>query len=91
MVNVIFHPMSEIPDADESDASFSKTVLIYNDTLKVTEFGYYDFEEGQWSHFGNNTFLLKCWCYIPDPAAAIPQPDWAAIAPKGYKKHYLKA
>jgi hypothetical protein len=80
--------MTEWPVADESDASFSKTVIIYGDKPDVVELGFYDFEQGQWSHFGNNSFLLKCWCYIPDPGAVRQNKDWEGIAPKGYNRIY---
>jgi hypothetical protein len=78
--------MTEWPIADESDGSFSKTVIIYGERAEVVELGYYDFEQGQWSHFGQNTFLLKCWCYIPDPDIVIKDKNWQLFTPKGYIK-----
>lgn len=78
--------MSELPAPDESDASFSKTVIIYGDGLNFVDLGYFDFEEKQWSHFGKNIFLLKCWCYIPDPGE---NKKWESIVPKGYKKYFF--
>ncbi|MNK10875.1 hypothetical protein D3C87_289070 [compost metagenome] len=86
--NIIFYPMSELPAKDESDASFSKTVIIYNNKLNFVDLGYFDFEEGQWSHFGENSFLLKCWCYIPTPLV-IEDEKWEIIAPKGYQKQFF--
>jgi hypothetical protein len=80
----IFYPMSERPSADESDESFSKTVIIYGEGKGVIELGYFDFEQGQWSHFGTTGFLLKCWCYIPEPGISKENKDWQAVAPKGY-------
>lgn len=64
---VLFFPMTEKPVRDESDPSFSQTVIIYGDQKNVVELGYFDFEEDEWLHFGQNLFMLKCWCYIPNP------------------------
>jgi hypothetical protein len=86
MENIKFFPMSEYPLADESDNSFSKTVLVYTEGFKSTELGYYDFETCRWSHFGDDSFLLQCWCYIPSPAADVREKNWKVITPKGYKK-----
>lgn len=85
--SILFYPMSELPVPDESDASFSKTVIIYGDEFNFIDLGYFDFEEGQWSHFGKNTFLLKCWCYIPTPSEIIRNENWEVIAPKGYRRY----
>ena len=86
--DIIFYPMSELPARDESDASFSKTVIVYGDKLNFIDMGYFDFEEGEWSHFGQNIFLLKCWCYIPDPVENNYE-KWESIMPKGYKKFFF--
>ena len=81
--------MTEIPLPDDSDTSFSKTVMIYSNALTHVEFGYFDFEEQQWSHFSKTPFLLKCWCYIPSPKEFIKNKDWPTVALKGYKKNYF--
>jgi hypothetical protein len=86
----LFHPMTELPIADESDTTFSKTVIIYGERQDFVELGYYDFEEGAWSHFGKNTFLLKCWCYLPEPLGAIKNTQWEALPPKGYKANVFE-
>jgi len=85
--NIRFYPMSELPVRDESDAGFSKTVIIYNDKLNFVDLGYFDFEEEKWSHFGENAFLLKCWCYVPKPL--IEDEKWEIVEPKGYKKRFF--
>ena len=84
--NMRFYSMSEFPVRDESDASFSETVIIYNDKLNFVDLGYFDFEEGRWFHFGENAFLLKCWCYIPKPL--VEDEKWEIITPKGYKNRF---
>lgn len=76
--------MINMPQPDEGDPSFSKTVIIYSEDLETIVFGYFDFEQGQWTHFGKNEILLKCWCYVPTPDRIIQ--DWTALQPKGYIK-----
>lgn len=82
----VFYPMSKIPERDDSDKSFSKTVIVFNDKLNLIDFGYFDYEEMQWSHFGKNEFLLRCWCYIPDPKKNDACRKWDTIKPKGFKE-----
>ncbi|MNL87788.1 hypothetical protein D3C87_2171430 [compost metagenome] len=52
--------------------------------------GFFDFEQGEWSHFGENSFLLKCWCYIPVPSEIIRKNEWKVTSPKGYKKYFFR-
>ena len=66
----IFYPMNTWPEVDECDSSFSRTVIIYGEKHDFVELGFYDFEQGQWTHFGDKRFILKCWCYLPDPHGA---------------------
>jgi hypothetical protein len=90
MQDIKFYPMSDKPAPDESDASFSRTVIVYNEKLIAVGLGYYDFEIGQWLHFSHSSFLLKCWCYIPAPDDVIKENKWEVIAPKGYQKPFLQ-
>lgn len=85
MEEIKFYPMSQKPTPDESDDSFSKTVIVYGEKNTVVGLGYYDFETEEWLHFNHNSFLLKCWCYLPAPKFEE-DISWEAIAPKGYKK-----
>lgn len=84
-----FYPMHEKPVPDESDNSFSKTVIIYGENMNDLGLGYFDFEMNEWLHLGENTFLLKCWCYVPDPLRAIKEKHWTVVAPKGYQKSFI--
>lgn len=84
MKDIDFHPMTIFPHADEANATISKTVLIYGDGRDLIELGYYDFAQNSWSHFGKNTFLLKCWCYVPLPEVGEDS-QWTAYTPKGYR------
>lgn len=83
---IVFYPMSEIPVHDESDTSFSKTVIVYDDKLNFSDMGYYDFERGEWSCFGEVWFLLKCWCYIPHVTDCENISRWETIKSKRIKK-----
>lgn len=83
-----FYPMTMLPEQDESDGSFSRTVIIYGEGRDFIELGYYDFEAGTWIHFGQNIFLLKCWCYIPCADKALTN-GWKAFKPKGFKSPYF--
>ncbi|ALM50508.1 hypothetical protein AMR72_17415 [Flavobacterium psychrophilum] len=85
MDEVIFYPMSQRPVPDESDATFSTTVIVYNEKYTAVGLGYFDFEIGEWLHFSHNSFLLKCWCYIPVPKI-IGDSSWDTVMPKGYIK-----
>lgn len=43
MENIKFYPMSQRPEPDESDASFSRTIIVYGAKPNETGLGYYDF------------------------------------------------
>jgi len=83
-----FYPMSKKPKPDDTDADFSKTVLVFGEDRKFVELGYYDFQEKQWAHFGEGSFLLKCWCYIPDPTLILNGARWKAVKHSGYKESF---
>jgi hypothetical protein len=86
MERTTFYPMTERPKEDESDNTFSKTVLIYDDLLRFIGLGYFDFEQGDWSMFTNNKSMLKCWCYVPQPQGLNNLKNWASITFGGYNK-----
>ena len=88
MEDFVFYPMSKKPLPDNEDTSFSKTVIIYSEGLDTFEFGYFDFEQELWTHFGKNEILLKCWCYVPHPKNVIE--EWQTLEPKGYNKPLYK-
>ena len=85
-----FYPMTERPTRDESDTSFSKTVIVYGQKLNEAGLGYFDFEINEWLLLGDTTFLLKSWCYLPSLTSDITNNEWDTIVPRGYKKHYLQ-
>ena len=78
--------MADRPKEDESDTTFSKTVLIYDDLLRFIGLGYFDFEQGDWSLFANNKSMLKCWCYIPQPQGLNDLAGWESVTFRGYNK-----
>lgn len=79
-----FYPMSELPVPDKDDESFSETVLVYGNKRGFVELGYFDFEDESWYHFGSDSFLLKCWCYVPKPGQHL-LTDWSLVKHKDYK------
>jgi hypothetical protein len=85
----LFYNMNDLPLPDESDCSFSKTVIIYGEGFNFVELGYYDFEQGQWLLFCKSLFLLKCWCYIPKPDIHFIDKDFQLKEPKGYKSMFF--
>lgn len=85
---VKFYPMSELPPAEDSDTSFSRTVLVYGRNRSFVELGYYDFEKEQWVHFGEGSFLLKCWCFIPNPGKLLNDKKWEEVKHKDYKSSF---
>ena len=85
----LFFPMSKKPQPDDTDADFSRTVLVFGEERRFVELGYYDFQEKQWAHFGEDSFLLKCWCYLPDPEAVINSAGWKVVKHSGYKESFF--
>jgi len=81
----VFYPMALIPEADEVDASYSKTVLVFGEKRQFVELGFYDFESKQWSHFGEDSFLLKCWCYVPNPENYLKANNPVSVKHAGYR------
>lgn len=81
-----FYPMSELPVPDKDDESFSETVLVYGNKRGFVELGYFDFEDESWYHFGSDSFLLKCWCYVPHPDPKhLNDQEWPLIKHQGYQ------
>lgn len=86
--SIVFYPMTETPEPDFNDSSFSVTVLVFSEQSDYIELGYYDYEDGFWCHFGSYSFLLKCWCYLPKPEGIkmLDNKHWPLIQHQGYKK-----
>ena len=87
MSEIKFYPMSDRPTPEESDTSFSKTVIVYGERVNDVGLGYFDFEMNEWLHFGESTFLLKCWCYVPYPINTK-NTNWELTVPRGYQKSF---
>ncbi len=83
-----FYPMSKRPEHSDDEYLFSKTVMVYDegsDTDKFSELGYFDFENDEWIHFGDNSMKLICWCEIPDPADYIKNNNLKSVTHRGYR------
>jgi len=83
-----FFPMNELPEKSVDDPSFSETVIVYDKTSNDHIFenlGYYDFEGSEWTHFGDESMNLICWCYVPDPKKFISSNDLEIALHRGYR------
>jgi len=57
--------MQELPKQAKNE-HFSVAVLVYDENDPTfCEIGHYNFDTKQWSHFGENSMKLICWCYLP--------------------------
>lgn len=68
-----FHKMQDFPkqatDLKGNLESFSIPVLVFDkDEPNFCEIGHYNFDTKTWSHFGENSMKLICWCYLPNPS-----------------------
>lgn len=82
-----FYPMLELPEKSVDEPNFSKTVIVYDLTGDDTIFsnhGYYNFQDLEWVHFGDDSMHLICWCYIPDPKEFIEKNDLEITLHKGF-------
>jgi hypothetical protein len=86
-----FHSMQKIPkqatDLNGNIEPFSVAVLVYDDTEHpFCEIGHYNFDTGTWSHFGEGSMHLICWCYLPDPTEfRRNNPDLKSVIHEGYR------
>jgi len=51
---------------------FSLPVLLFDkEEPTFCNIGHYNFDTETWSHFGEESMKLICWCYIPNPTDYI--------------------
>ena len=87
--NNIFNRMQEIPkratDLAGNFEDFSVPVLVFDKSEhNFCEIGYYNFDTKEWSHFGENSMRLICWCYLPNPSEFIKNNRLEYVLHKGY-------
>ena len=84
-----FYNMQTLPkrsyDLVGNPEDFSVTVLVFSeDEPTHAELGFYNFDTEAWSHFGDFSMMLICWCYLPDPTEFLKDKDFVAIEHEGY-------
>lgn len=79
-----FFRMHIKPNHEDIDLHFSKTVIIYDEKGEYSDLGYYDFELCQWIIFGDMSFKMSCWRYVPDASEFIKQNELKLEYHKGY-------
>jgi hypothetical protein len=80
-----FYPMQEHPRQKENEM-FSVPVLVYDmDDPEFCEIGHYDFDTGMWSHFGDFSMKLICWCYLPDATEFVKNNKLVHVLHDGYQ------
>lgn len=86
----MFFPMQEIPkkatDLLGRFEDFSVPILVFDKSEpNFCEIGHYNFDTKEWSHFGENSMKLICWCYLPDPSDFIKNNELEYVLHEGYR------
>jgi hypothetical protein len=84
-----FHKMQEFPKRASGsrgiEEDFSIAVLVYDeDQPTFCEIGHYNFDVQKWSHFGDSSMKLICWCEIPDALEFINQNSLESVEHEGF-------
>jgi hypothetical protein len=85
-----FHKMQEFPKRANGsrgiEEDFSIAVLVYDeDQPTFCEIGHYNFDVQKWSHFGDSSMKLICWCEIPDALEFINQNNLQSVEHTGFR------
>lgn len=65
---------------------FSVPVLVFDKSdLNFCEIGHYNFDTKEWSHFGENSMKLICWCYLPNPSEFVENNNLEYVLHEGYR------
>jgi hypothetical protein len=85
-----FHKMQEFPKRAEGsrgfEEDFSIAVLVYDeDQPTFCEIGHYNFDVQKWSHFGDSSMKLICWCEIPDAIEFINKNNLESVEHVGFR------
>jgi len=57
--NLLFDP--------EGERRSVNVILLTADEPPVADIGFFDFDEGEWVHFGDEDFEYVTWTYVPKP------------------------
>lgn len=82
--------MQEFPkvstDLKGNEESFSVPVLVFDESEPTfCEIGHYNFDTKSWSHFGENSMKLICWCYLPNPTEFLKCKNFKSVIHDGYR------
>jgi len=85
----MFYKMQDLPkvatDLKGNKEPFSVPVLVFDkDTPTFCNIGHYNFDTETWNHFGEDSMLLICWCYIPDPTDFVRDTDLEFVLHDGF-------
>jgi hypothetical protein len=85
-----YFKMQELPkvatDLNGNEESFSVPVLVFDETEPTfCEIGHYNFDTNSWSHFGENSMKLICWCYLPNPTEFLKGKNFNSVLHDGYR------
>jgi hypothetical protein len=87
---VQFYSMNCFPekakDLKGNKECFSVPVLVFDEDYPTfCELGNYNFDTGKWSHFGDNSMKLICWCFLPNPTDYIKNNKLYSVKHEGYR------
>lgn len=82
--NTEFYKMNRFPEYEPME-TFSKTVLIYDEAGEYSDLGFYNFDSSEWTIFGDFSFKLACWCYIPSAKEFIEKENIILVEHSGYR------
>jgi hypothetical protein len=86
--NTEFHIMQEVPrvqkDCSGVEEPYSESVFIYSEDFDMWTIGWFNFDMDEWSHSGEESMKLTCWCYPPSPIAFIKDRQPLAVTHTGY-------
>ena len=85
----LYKPMWRKPPPSSDDASISITVIVYElemDTKEIVDvdFGYFNYEDGEWHVLGDMSMVLMCWTEIPNPTIFMENRDWEPVTHSGF-------
>ena len=85
-----FYNMQRLPKVAKGingqPQEFSVPVLLFDkDDPTFCEIGHYDFKNKTWTHFGEMSLKLICWCYIPNPTNFLKNKEFEYVIHEGYR------
>jgi len=85
MKEIEFFPMSHRPPYSKDDPEYSEVVLVFDNEINHSDFGFFKFSDESWNVLGDDSLKLICWCFIPDPSEFLKDRSWESIKHFGYR------